>query len=86
MEDFLKPLETIRQVEVPISLSSRIQQRIQYENENRVSLTYALSIAASFLIILSFNILAVTSSQTTSPQDITLVEVISLTPDNHLYK
>lgn len=86
MEDFLKPLEEINRVEAPPFLITRIQQKIQNELTNRISMRAAYSILASFLILLSINFFVVVSNNKTKSAEKNIAESFHLLPNNNLYK
>lgn len=86
MEDFLKPLENIKQVEAPPFLFNRIQQRIQNEFDNHVSMKLVYSIAASFVILLSINAFTMFQQNLSSKEEANIAQAFQLMPDNNLYK
>lgn len=86
MEDFLKPLENIKQVEAPLFLFTRIQQRIQNEFDNHVSMKLVYSIAASFVILLSINAFTMFQQNLSSKEEANIAQAFQLMPDNNLYK
>ncbi len=86
MEDFLKPLENIKQVEAPPFLFTRIQQRIQNEFDNHVSMKLVYSIAASFVILLSINAFTMFQQNLSSKEEANIAQAFQLMPDNNLYK
>jgi len=86
MEDFLKPLESIKQIEASPYLFTRIQQRIQNKLDNRVPMRTAYSMAASFVILLSINAFVLTQNNKTKMEETNIAESFQLMPDNNLYK
>jgi DNA integrity scanning protein DisA with diadenylate cyclase activity len=86
MEDFLKPLELIKQVEVPSFLFTRIKQKIQNELNGRISMKTAYSMLACFFILLSINVFVVVSNNKTKSAATNIGESFQLLPNNNLYK
>lgn len=86
MKDFLKPLESIKQVEAPLFLFTCIQQRIQNELSNRVPMRTAYSMTASFVILLSINVFVCMQNNKTKMEETNIAESFQLMPDNNLYK
>jgi len=86
MKDFLKPLESIKQVEASPFLFIRIQQRIQKELSNRVPMRTAYSMATLFVILLSINAFVLMQNNKTKMEETNIAESFQLMPDNNLYK
>lgn len=86
MENFLKPLESIKQVEAPPFLYTRIQQRIQKELSDHFSLQTAYSIAAIFVVLFALNILIMVNNRTSSVEVNNIAMSFHLMPDNNLYQ
>jgi len=86
MEDFLKPLESIKQIEASPYLFTRIQQRIQNKLDNRVPMRTAYSMAASFVILLSINAFVLMQNNNTKMEETNIAESFQLMHDNNLYK
>ena len=86
MEDFLKPLESIKQVEASPYLFTRIQQRIQNKLDNRVPMKLVYSIAASFVILLSINVFTMLQQNHSKNKEANIAQAFQLIPDNNLYK
>jgi len=86
MEDFLKSLESIKQVEAPPFLFTRIQQRIQNELDNRVPMKLVYSIAASFVILLSINAFTMLQHNHSTKEEANIAQAFQFMPDNNLYK
>ncbi|GEM_PF-1863819 len=86
MEDYLKTLKGIKRVEAPPLLYKRIQQKIQNERSDRVSLRTVYTVAASFIILLSINAFVMTQSRQTISDARNFAESLQLIADNNLYK
>jgi len=85
MEDILKPLETIQQVELPSNIYKQIHARIESELDNRLSNKAFLSMAAAFLVLVSLNILIVLNLNTSRDIDQNNAKYIYLISDNSIY-
>ncbi len=86
MEDFLKPLDDIKRVDVASFLFTRIQQRIQNELGNRVSIKTAYSIAASFAVLFALNIFIVVNNKSSRVEGNNIAQAFHLIPNNNLYE
>ncbi len=86
MEDFLKTLESIKQVETPSHLYMRVQQKIKNKLNNSVSMRTAYSMAASLIFLIVLNSIIVMDSNKTKVTDSNIAESYQLLPSNNLYK
>lgn len=86
MEDFLKPLDGIKKVDVPPFLLTRIQQRIQNELSNSVSVRMAYAITVSLVLLLSINGFVMLQDNKTIGAESSIAKSFQLMPDNNLYK
>lgn len=84
LKDNLKILEGINRVEVPVNMYAAIQQKIEKERKNNVSMKTVYTMAASFLIFFSINIY-VGSHYKISKKEAISTESYDLGTNNKLY-
>lgn len=86
MEDFLKPLEGIQDIETPLYLFQQIQQKIESTSKNQISDKTSILLVASFLLLLSANIVFIFNHKTATKEETILTKVFQFAPDNNLYQ
>ena len=86
MEDFLKPLEGIQDIETPAYLFQHIQQKIEYTSKNQISGKTSILLVASFLLLFSANMVFIFNHRVATKEDTILAKVFRFAPDNNLYQ
>ncbi len=85
MNDFLNVLSTIKAVETPPFLFTRIQQRIENINQNNVSKKIGYSLITSFCVLLLFNIFVINEYTFSTAKEKKLTQTFGLNLTNNLY-
>ncbi len=84
IDNYLKPLENIRQVDAPPFLYTRIKKKIEDETRIRVPVKIAWGLTSACCLLLLFNIYVVVHEYSHRKND--LVQQFQLMHDNNLYK
>lgn len=84
MENRLDILEKIKQVDTPLFLFTRIQNKIQQHIADKISKKQAIAYACGIVIIIVLNVLAFEAKKN-SENDNDLVNKMDLSPSNQLY-
>lgn len=82
---FLKPLDTIQEVETPPFLLTRIHQRIEAIKANQISPKLAWGLAVSFSFLLIMNMVILNGNRKEKHEN-NLVESLHISTNNDLYK
>lgn len=85
MQNELDNLKLIEKVEAPPFLYTRIMQRIETETAKPQMKNFTWAIGISMVIILAFNIIAISSRGRQSEKNNSLIMELSLVPQNNLY-
>lgn len=85
MQSELDKLNLIQKVEAPPFLYSRIMQRIEKETNKPQVRNFTWAIGFSMIIILAFNIMAISFSSKHTSGNKSLATELGLYPQNNLY-
>ena len=85
MEDFFKPLENLQKVDVPDDLLEKTERRIYRDRLNTVSTTTLWGVAASFLILVSVNVVAINKQKKNINELSVVSNSFKILSDNNLY-
>ena len=89
-ENRKEPLDVLAQihsVDAPPFLWTRIQQKINIAQENRLAPAFAYLLGLSFLVLISLNVLIISQKTHHTPsKDNNIAQAMSLLPNNALYK